>query len=146
MDNTSTSDIDFDSEFEDDTENNVYRRQAEEDPYIQLMRKCKRLLKELNRNNYEEIRKTLLKNKNEYQNKYDTISKEMYKLIRKLIEMRVDLTYSLNDMKNLVMIKIKYYDTELGDINKGKNYYIDQSALHDVTSTHSSIYNTRQQR
>ena len=90
MDNTSTSDIDFDSEFEDDTENNVYRRQAEEDPYIQLMRKCKRLLKELNRNNYEEIRKTLLKNKNEYQNKYDTISKEMYKLIRKLIEMRVD--------------------------------------------------------
>ena len=142
MDNTSS---DFDSEFEDDddTENNVYRRQAEEDPYIKLMRKCKRLLKELNSNKYDEIRKTLSKNQTQYQNKHDMISKQMYTLIRNLIGMHVDLRHSLNDMKNLVILKIRYYDTLLGEINEAKNYYVDESALHDVTRTHSNIYNRR---
>ena len=68
----------------------------------------------------------------------------MYSLIRNLIAMHVNLTHSVNDMKNIVMIKIKYYDTLLGEINEAKNYYVDETALHDVTSTHSSIYNTRQ--
>ena len=51
----------------DDSENQGRRRLAREDPYIKLITSCKLLLKELNIDQYDNIRKTLLNNKNKYQ-------------------------------------------------------------------------------
>ena len=65
----------------------------------------------------------------------------MYILITDLILMHVNLMYSLDDMKNIVMIKNESYDLKLGEINEAKNYYVDENALHDVTRTHDSRYN-----
>ena len=62
----------------------------------------------------------------------------MYILITDLILMHVNLMYSLDDMKNIVMIKI---DSKLGEIYEANNYCVDENALHDVTRTHDSRYN-----
>ena len=133
---------DFEADF-DDSENQGRRRLAEEAPYIKLKGKCKHALKELNilSNKYNDIGQILLTKKNKYQNSQDTISKGMYSLIRNLINMHVNLTHSLNDMKNNVMMKITHYDSLLSEINEAKNYYVDINAFNDVTGTHSSIYN-----
>ena len=58
--------VDTTSDFN-DSENQGCRRLAREDPYIKLITSCKLLLKELNIDQYDNIRKTLLNNKNKYQ-------------------------------------------------------------------------------
>ena len=58
-----------------------------------------------------------------------------------MIRMHVNLTNSLDDMKNIVRLKIKSYDSLLSDVNEAKNYYVDINAFNDVTGTHSCIYN-----
>ena len=130
---------DFDSDF--DSENQFSRTLTKEHAYIKLKIKCKYLLKQLSTNKYEHIKKTLLKNKRKYQNKHDTKSQQIYRLIRNLIDMHVNLTNSLDDMKNIVRLKIKSYDSLMSEINKAKNYSVDINAFNDVTGTHSSIYN-----
>ena len=127
----------------DNTENNGYTIQT--GYYINLKRKCTRLLEKLNTNEYETIRQTLLMNKIQYENKQDTISKEMYSVTKKIIDMHSKLTYSLYDMMNIVILKIEYCDNELRDLNDIINSYVNKSALNDITSKHSSIYNTRRQ-
>ena len=84
-------------------------------------------------------------NKIQYENKQDTISKEMYSVTKKIIDMHSKLTYSLYDMMNIVILKIEYCDNELRDLNDIINSYVNKSALNDITSKHSSIYNTRRQ-
>ena len=128
----------------DNTENNGYTIQT--GYYINLKRKCTRLLEKLNTNEYETIRQTLLMNKIQYENKQDTISKEMYSVTKKIIDMHSKLTYSLYDMMNIVRLKIEYCDNELRDLNDTINSYVNKSALNDITSRHDNIYNTRRQR
>ena len=143
MNNFLDDDDIFDSDFEESTENDIYRTQVFKKPYIKLKKKCTRLLEKLNTNEYETIRQTLLMNKIQYENKQDTISKQMYSLTKKIIDMHIKLTYSLNDMMNIVILKIEYCDNELRNINDTINSYVNKSALNDITSRHSNIYNTR---
>ena len=75
-----------------------------------------------------------IENKNQIKNDCDI-------LITDLIQMHVNLMYSLDDMKNIVMIKNESCDLKLGEINEAKHYYVDENALHDVTRTHDSRYN-----
>ena len=132
----------FDSDFEDNNENGIYRTQALKKPYIKLKNKCTRLLETLNTNEYETIRQTLLNNKIKYENKQDTYSKEMYTLTKKLIGMHIDLRKSLHDMMNMVRVKIEENDKELSNINNIINSYVNNSALNDITGT---ILNARRQ-
>ena len=125
----------------DNTENNGYTIQT--GYYINLKRKCTRLLQQLNTNEYENIRNTLLTNQIKYQNKYDLISRQIYALIKNLIDMHKDLNYNLNDMKNMVQEKIDHFDRIHRSANYIINYERDDRALNDITSKHSSIYNTR---
>ena len=87
----------------DNTENNGYTIQT--GYYINLKWKCTRLLQQLNTNEYENIRNILLTNEIEYQNNYDRTSREMYTLIKNLIDMHIDLRHSFDDMKNMVRVK-----------------------------------------
>ena len=139
MDNTST--IEFESAFEDDTENIGNRKLTPY--YLSLKRMCRCLLEELNTNEHENIRNTLLTNQIKYQNKYDLISRQIYALIKNLIDMHKDLNYNLNDMKNMVQEKIDHFDRIHRSANYILNYERDDRALNDITSKHSSIYNTR---
>ena len=99
---------------------------------------CNVILKILQRNRITSLRIILVASKQKYKNfvrrfRHNNVYRDMLSFVRQIVMMYNHGNF--DGMKQVLIWKIREYDTEMGDLNTIVNHYVENNAFNDVTRT-----------